>query len=200
MLRSASDHHQISPCDANTYKTHWRRELKTWSQKINRVDSPYYFYRKCAGTKIENLHFYFRVFKGLTLLMQDKVFFCSHCLIRIVSISKRAKKNSHVSSVHIGGFSSLYPLLRTWKSLWLAMVGYGVPPTNKATHSICTPYKQEENWSRNVPAINSGIVPGDALVCYWPFFTMWLLTFTTNRPRSICERFLGPVSYSFLKW
>ena len=138
--------------------------------------------------------------KGLTLTMQDKASFCSHCLIRNVSISKSAKKNSYVSSVHIGGFSSLYPLLRTWKSLWLAMVGYGVPPTNKATHSICTPYKREENWSRNVPAMISEIVPGNTLVCYWPFFAMWPLTFTSNRPRSICERLLGPVSYSFLKW
>ena len=104
------------------YKTHWRRELKTWSHKINRVDSPYYFYRKCAGTKIENLHFYFRVFKGLTLLMQDKVFFCSNCLIRIVSISKRAKKKfSRFFCAH----RRLLQSISTAKDLKKSLIGDG---------------------------------------------------------------------------
>ena len=154
------------------YKTHWRRELKTWSHKINRVDSPYYFYRKCTGTKIENLHFYFRVFKGFNS-HHERCSFVRIALLELSRYQRERKKNSHVSSVHVGGFSSLYPLLRTWKSLWLAMVGYGVPPTNKATHSICTPYKREENWSWNVPAMISEIVPGEALVCYWIFFAMY---------------------------
>ena len=151
--------------------------------------------------KIENLHFILGCLKGLALIMQDRVFFCSHCLIRNVSISKTAKKNSHVSSVHIGGFSSLYPLLRTWKSLWLAMVGYGVPPTNKATHtfnlhSLWTGGELEPKCARNDFWDWSWGRAGLLLA----IFCHVLLTFTTNRPRSICERLLGPVSYSFLKW
>ena len=52
------------------YQTEWWWELRTWSQKMNLIDtystldSSHYFYLKPTGTTIDNLNFNVMVFKG----------------------------------------------------------------------------------------------------------------------------------------
>ena len=45
-----SDQRQIYPCNITAYKTEWSWELRTWSHKMNLIDtstnSPYYFHWK----------------------------------------------------------------------------------------------------------------------------------------------------------
>ena len=61
--------------------------------------------------------------------------------------------------------------------------------------SLFTTLESEGNWCWNVPAIVSGIVTKDVPLSYWSIFS----PVPSNSPISLCEIWLGPVSFSRLK-